>query len=192
MDKQTFLNRLRRGLSGLPREELAERLSFYSEMIDDRMEEGLSEEEAVAAVGDAEQIICQAVTDIPPKKESGHLSAGLLLLLILGSPVWLSLGVSAIAVAASLYISLWSVLISLWAVFVSLAACGLGLTVAGIVMAVCGQLLPGLALVAAAAICAGLSIFAFFACKAATDGVLRLTKKGFLWMKNRFCKKEAV
>lgn len=46
MSKQEFLEQLRRGLSGLPREDIEERLKFYSEMLEDRMEEGLSEEEA--------------------------------------------------------------------------------------------------------------------------------------------------
>lgn len=39
MTKLQFLMALHEKLSGLPREE--ERLSFYSEMIEDRMEEGL-------------------------------------------------------------------------------------------------------------------------------------------------------
>ena len=46
MSKQEFLEQLRRGLPGLPREDIEERLKFYSEMLEDRMEEGLSEEEA--------------------------------------------------------------------------------------------------------------------------------------------------
>ena len=44
MDKQAFLNRLREGLNGLPQDDIAERLNFYSEMIDDRVENGMSEE----------------------------------------------------------------------------------------------------------------------------------------------------
>ena len=39
MTKQEFLAELRRGLSGLPQNDIEERLNFYSEMIDDRMEE---------------------------------------------------------------------------------------------------------------------------------------------------------
>ena len=42
MTKNEFLEQLRRGLSGLPMEDIDERLNFYSEMIDDRIEEGLS------------------------------------------------------------------------------------------------------------------------------------------------------
>ena len=45
MNKQEFLTRLRLGLAGLPQEEIAERVSFYHEMIDDRVEDGLTEED---------------------------------------------------------------------------------------------------------------------------------------------------
>ena len=68
MNKQEFLTRLRKGLSGLPQEDIEERLTFYSEMIDDRIEEGLSEEEAVAAIGSPDEIAEQIIGEIPIKK----------------------------------------------------------------------------------------------------------------------------
>ena len=52
MTKLQFLLALHDKLAGLPQNEVEERLNFYSEMIEDRMEEGLSEEEAVLAAGD--------------------------------------------------------------------------------------------------------------------------------------------
>ena len=68
MSKQEFLAQLRKGLSGLPQDDIEERLTFYSEMIDDRMEEGLTEEEAVSEIGTVDTIISQIVTDIPLTK----------------------------------------------------------------------------------------------------------------------------
>ena len=65
MNKREFLARLRKELSGLPQSDREERLAFYSEMIDDRMEEGLSEEDAVSAVGSVEEIAAQIVADFP-------------------------------------------------------------------------------------------------------------------------------
>ena len=62
MTKQEFLAELREKLKGLPEQDLEERLSFYSESIEDRMEDGLSEEEAVAGVGTVEEIVAQALT----------------------------------------------------------------------------------------------------------------------------------
>lgn len=105
MSKQEFLERLRKGLSGLPQNDIEERLTFYSEMIEDRKEDGISEEEAVSAVGTVDEIVAQVVSEIPlvkiakerikPKR---RLSVGEIVLLILGSPIWLSLGIAAFAV----------------------------------------------------------------------------------------------
>ena len=65
MTKLQFLLALHDKLAGLPRNEVEERLNFYSEMIEDRMEDGLSEEEAVAAVGSIDEIAAQITADIP-------------------------------------------------------------------------------------------------------------------------------
>ena len=102
MSKQEFLVQLRKGLSGFPQEDIEERLTFYSEMIDDQMEEGIMEEDAVSRIGSVDTIISQIKADIPlaklvrekitPKK---HLKAWEIVLLVLGSPIWLSLLIAA-------------------------------------------------------------------------------------------------
>lgn len=52
MSKKEFIKKLGRTLSELPNDERAKTLDYYSELIDDRVESGASEEEAVAAMGD--------------------------------------------------------------------------------------------------------------------------------------------
>ena len=52
MDKQTFLNELDRLAGTLPEMDRRKLIEYYAEMIDDRMEDGLSEAEAVAMLGD--------------------------------------------------------------------------------------------------------------------------------------------
>ncbi len=52
MDKQTFLNELDRLAGTLPVMDRGKLIEYYAEMIDDRMEDGLSEAEAVAMMGD--------------------------------------------------------------------------------------------------------------------------------------------
>lgn len=193
MHKQAFLAALREGLSGLPQEEIEERLTFYSEMVDDRMEEGLSEEEAVAAAGTVEEIIQQVITGTPlvkiakerirPKR---HLKAWEIVLLVLGSPVWLSLGLAAVAVMAALYVSLWAVMVSLWAVFGSLAVGAVVGVPECILFAAHGSGAAGLMTLSAGLICAGLAILMFFGCKAATKGILAGTKRATVWMKHCF------
>jgi len=50
--------------------------------------------------------------------------------------------------------------------------------------------LAGIALIGASIVCAGLSIFIFYGCKAATSGTLTLTKKAVLGVKKRLAGKE--
>ncbi len=199
MSKQEFLAQLRKGLCGLPQEDIEERLTFYSEMIEDRKEEGLSEEEAVSAVGSIEEIVTQAVADIPlakiakeRMKTKKRLSAGEIVLLALGSPIWLSLGIAVFAVILSLYISLWAVMVSFWAVFASFAVGSVGGVLACVFFAIEGYSASGFAVLAVGIVCAGLAIFMFFGCKGATNGILILTKKTAIWIKNCFIKKEAA
>lgn len=197
MNKQEFLARLREGLSGLPREDIEERLTFYSEMIEDRMEEGLSEEEAVFEIGTVEELVSQTVADTPLAKiakerikPKRRLKAWEIILIVLGSPIWLSLLIAVFAVIFTLYVVLWAVIICLWAAFASVLACAFGAVVGGTVLVCNGNTSTGIALIAAGLVCAGLSIFVFYGCKAATRGVLILTKKIALWTKNCFRKKE--
>ena len=105
MRKQEFLAQLRKGLSGLPQDDVEERLTFYNELIEDRMDEGLSEEAAVAAMGTAQEIVAQVVAEIPLAKiakerirPKRRLSAGEIVLLALGSPIWISIGIAVFAV----------------------------------------------------------------------------------------------
>lgn len=197
MSKQEFLEHLHKGLFGLPQEDIEERLAFYNEMIDDRIEEGLSEEDAVSAVGSVNEIVAQVVADIPLAKiakerikPKRRLSAGEIVLLALGSPIWLSLGFATFVVILSLYISFWAVIISLWAVFASFAGCSIGGVLACVIFNVGGNGASGLAMLATGIVCAGIAIFMFYGCKAITNGTLILTKKIAIWTKNCFIKKE--
>ena len=199
MTKQEFLLELEKALNGLSQNEINERLNFYSEMIDDRIEEGISEEDAVSAVGDAEEIAEQIILETPLLKlakerikPQRRLTALEIVLLILGFPIWLSVGVSIFAVILSLYICVWTVVISLWAVFVSLIASGFGVILAGIVFSLNENILSGIASIGAGIACLGISIFAFLGCKATTKCVLTLTKKMVLFTKNCFIKKGEV
>ncbi len=197
MNKQEFLAELRKGLSGLPHEDIEERLNFYGEMIDDRMEEGLSEKEAVSAVGSVDEIVVQIMAEIPLAKRTKdrmkskrRLKTWEIVLLVLGSPVWLSLVVAAVAVIFSLYVVLWSVIVSLWAVFGSVIGCTFGGVAAGVGFALGGHVLAGMAMIGAGFVCAGFSVFTFVGCKAATKGTLLLTKKMALSIKTCFVTKE--
>lgn len=193
MNKQEFLLSLSRGLAFLPKSDSEERINFYSEMIDDRIEEGLTEQEAVSEMGSVDDVIAQILADTPftrlakeKLKPNKALRVWEIVLLVLGSPIWLSILIAVLAVIFSVYIVLWSAVISLWALDVSLAACFLGGVAAAGVIAYTGNTLTAVAIFGGALFCAGLSIFLFFGCKAATKGVIILAKKMALWIKSLF------
>jgi len=159
MNKHAFLAELRKGLKGLPQESIEEHISFYSEMIEDRVEDGISEEEAVLEIGSVEDIVSQITAEdginkkVKPRKWNFSL-------LIIGSPLWLILAV----VIFALFIVLFSLLIALWAVEFSLLASALGTFVSFFVYIFGENPLIGVGMLGIAAFIFGASIYLFFAC----------------------------
>ena len=117
MTKKEFLSKLRRKLRGLPLYESRERIGFYSEIIDDKIEEGLSEEDAVAEAGSVDDIAAQILDDFAASHGKAEIkksnSAWQIALLIIGSPVW-------VPILLSIFVIVWSVVLAFWAVEIPL------------------------------------------------------------------------
>ena len=195
MTKESLLMWLREAFSAYPLEDVEERLHFYEELIDDRMEEGMTEEEAVASLGSLEEVIAKMGTEMPPlkkRKAKWHLRWWEILLIVLGFPLWLPLLIAALAVGLAIYISVWSVIASFWAVFLSVVVCSFFAILIGIGGSLFGNRMKGIALLGAGIFCFGLSILLFWGCKAATNSVLFLTKKLLRAIKNCFVRKECA
>lgn len=199
MNKQEFLSELKLGLSGLPTEDIEERLGFYSEMIDDRTEDGLSEEDAVLEIGNVKEIIGQIIAETPitklvkeKVKQKRKPSVLEVVLLVLGSPLWVAIVLSVFAVIISVYVSLWSVVISIWAIFVSLLGVAIGGIVWGSFTILKGNALTAVAVIGLGIFCLGLSVFVLLLSKAATKGMVLLTKLTVLGIKNALIKKGAA
>ena len=199
MTKREFLEELRKRLSELDDQDYEASVAYYEEMINDRIEDGLSEEEAVKEVGSPAEAASQILAEIPlgkiikaRVKPKNKLPVWVIVLLIVGSPIWLSLLVAAVSVVISLYASLWAVVGSLWGVFASLAVSGTACVMAFPVMAMQEYFYSGLASFGAGLLVLGLAIFAFFGCHYATKGTVFLTKKLILLIKCAFVRKEAV
>lgn len=198
MTKHEFITRLREGLVQLPKAEVEEHIAFYGEIIDDRMEEGFLESEAVANIGSVDIVISQILNDYRTNScgkdmnATKRLGGWEIMLLVLGSPIWLSLLIAAVTVLFSLFIIVWSVVVSLWAVFVALSGCVVGVGLAGVVFCCNGFWVPGIAMISVGAICGGLSILAFFGCKSVTRGIAVFTKWSILWVRNKILSKEAL
>lgn len=201
MLKIAFLADLKERLYGMPQEEIEERLSFYNEMINDRMEEGLSEEDAVAAIGSVDEIATQIMSTIPgeplpepvpmpdyavfqpldypvedvkPEKSLNGLKTAFLLL---GFPIWGSLLIAAFAVVFALIVSLVAVVISFWAVAISLAASTIACIPCAVGSFIIGRVPLGIAWIGCGMVCAGLAILLFLCGGAVTRGLITVIRK---------------
>ena len=79
MNKRQFLAALQEQLNGLPQGDIEKSLDYYKEMLEDRIEEGMAEEDAVNAMGPLEEIVSQILmeTSLPKLvkdvyKRQGH------------------------------------------------------------------------------------------------------------------------
>ena len=108
MTKQLFLNELSAALHGLPREERYRTLRYYDELIDDRMEDGQSEEEAVSGLGEPEQVAREILGEEEPAVSTGTgRKVWLIVLLVLGFPLRGSLLLAAAIRLLCVYICLF-------------------------------------------------------------------------------------
>ena len=133
MNKQEYLESIRSRISAMPADDVNRFMDYYSEMIDDRVEDGLSEEEAVADMGSPDAAVEQILEDMPltklvkekikPKHE---LKAWEVVLIVLGSPVWIPLLITAAVLLLTLWIVAFALLISFYAVVLSFVAAGIG------------------------------------------------------------------
>ena len=196
MTKLELTLALTKKLDGLPWEEVERSMEYYDELINDRMEEGMSEEEAVAALGSVDEIAAQILADIPltrivraKVKQKSKMRAWEIVLLILGFPVWFPLLISVAAVIFSIYVTIWSIVITLYAVDLVFAVTAVASLPISIFLICTGNLLFGLLAFGTALIMAGLTIGWFFLCKYATKGTWWLGKQTLLGTKALFIRK---
>lgn len=194
MTKQLFLSSLREKMQGLPKEDLEERLNFYSEMIDDRMDDGKTEEEAVAAIGDVDQIIEEIAREVPltklvkerikPKRK---LKAWEIVLLILGFPLWFPLVLTALILAFVFYLLIWVLVIVCYAVEIGLVGASLYGIIAFFLQVSTGE--PGALYIGIAVMSAGGAVLLYFGCVEATKATLKFSKMLLTKIKKLFIKK---
>ena len=181
MNKQEFLSSLRVRLKGLPKEDIDERINFYEEMINDRIDDGKSEEEAVSDIGTVDQIIEEIAQDTPlaklvkekikPKRK---LKTWEILLIILGSPLWFPLALVAFILACVFYLVIWVLVIVCYTFEFSLAASavmGLFIFVAYLINGEFNLASLGLSIMSA-----GGAFLFLFPCYWSTRGTLKLSK----------------
>ena len=119
MNKQEYLAQLRAALACLPEGEIEESVAFYTEMIDDRDADGLNEEEATAQLDDPKAAARAIIADLPvvPRtvvRTKQRNRALYWTLVILGSPLWLTLLLAAGMLVLAGLLTIWCLILGLW------------------------------------------------------------------------------
>lgn len=96
MTKRKFLAKLENALSSLNAEERNRQLDYYEEMINDMIEEGMSEEDAVSRLGTVQGVAAKILSEASPDMLKKHRSPAKKALIIIA----IVLAVVALAVAA--------------------------------------------------------------------------------------------
>ncbi len=169
MTKQQFLNAVEARLAGLSPSDIQKSLDYYNEMIDDRIEDGISEDDAVTAMGDPAEAARQILSELSlPKliraknRTRRKLAAWELILLILGSPLWITLLAAAFVVVLAAYIVIWSLLLAVWVVDFVFAVVGIALLPSSIFTMLSGGVVSLLLFLGAGCLLIGLAIMLFF------------------------------
>ena len=193
MTKQEFLSELWDRLSGLPGEDVGRSMDYYSEMIDDRMEEGLSEEEAVKALGPMDEVIAQILmeTSLPKLvkakvKRKWSAPIGQIILIILGSPIWMPLCIVALVIFPVFWVLLLALLLVLYAGDLCVAAVGLAGFFGAGVQVFSGRLAQGAFLLGGGLASAGAAVLLFFGLNVIAKGVFVLIRKMLRGLKSFF------
>lgn len=185
MNKAEFLHALDQRLTSLAESDRKRSVNYFAEIIDDRVEEGMGEEEAVAGLESIDDIVerilaekedaeTEQAVQVQPKSRRFPLWLTILLL-VLGSPVWVPLFLTVISVAATFYICLWIALSCVYLAAVSLVIGGIAGFLVVVPTAVSYGVPSAVFLAGSAFGCIGLGILLFFPATWFAKWVVKLT-----------------
>ncbi len=199
MDKLDFIRKLRKGLDGIPDDDVNHWCEYYSEIIYDRIDEGMSEEEAVSTLGDPEVIVKDILSDVPiatlvkrKVKKNGTAHGFGIAAIIIGAVVWLPILVALIAVLFSLYITLWSLVVSVWATAISFFAASFGTLFISVRYLVETGVYEFMLTLGVTFVLVGVGIFSTLFSKLITKALVSLTKLCMRKLKLLFVGKEVA
>lgn len=198
MNKTEFISVLSGRLAALPESEIDKSVAYFSEFIDDRVEDGMSEEEAVAGFESIDEIVEKIMYETPlpvlmkaRMKPKGPLTTVNIVLIILGFPVWFSLLMAGFAVILSFYVSVWAIIVSLYAVVLSLAVAGF-FAIVTCPLNFASSVQSGLFTVGCGLFSIGLGIFLFSPVKELSKLLIKLTAWFLKKIKTIFIQKEVA
>ncbi len=193
MTKTEYIASVRRELKGLEEKDIMDAIELLEEGINDRIDMGLTEEEAVADMADPKEAARQIKVDMPiPKlvkakaQSSRKLSTLEIVLICLSFPVWGPLLIALIAVAFALAVSLLAIAFSAVIVVFALLIAGVACIFGGIVGMIFGQGIASLVVVGAALIVLSVALLLLVPSIALTNLLFKGVKAIFKGVKKLF------
>ncbi len=182
---------------------LKSRLLSMTNAFDDRIEDGMSEQEAVANLGEIERIAENIVTGISipslvkEKIKTSHEKSRnktlWFVLAICGFPVWVPLVIAFSAVILAVYVVIWSAIVTLYATLAALAVSGIGGIISGAVCCINADSATGIAVIGMSIASIGLFVMSFKPVLWITKKLIELTERFIKKIKSLFIsRKEAV
>ena len=189
MNKQEYLSAIRVRIPKMPTEDMERFIAYYSEMIDDRMEDGMTEEEAVAMMDTPDDAVDQISKIVKQKIKPTHrLRAWEIVLIVLGSPVWVPLLLTAGILVLSMLVVVFSLLITFYAVVISAAVAGIAGVLAVVPFLMISNVPAAVFMLGCGFAGVGLTILFFVAVKPVTVGFWNLCKAAVSGIKRKFVK----
>lgn len=129
---EEFLQQLKSALAHLPYSEVERVVSYYSENVQDKIEDGVSEEEAIASFGNLDEIVSMIEEEVTitsivkdkviKKSKDSNVNKILIgIIAVLGIPLWIGLGGLAIGLGIGFLAVFWSIPFALGSMYISLA-----------------------------------------------------------------------
>lgn len=186
MNKTQFLAALEEQLSSVSDAERKRSLLYFEEIIADRMEEGLSEEEVIAQMESPEEIAAGIINEtgtedrsapVSEKKLGGFPLWVVVALAVLGSPVWLPILISVVTVIVTTYSVAWILIGCLYVVAASLVVGGCVGIVASVIALGTNSAVVAVFVIGLSLFCIGFGILLVFPAVLCT----RWYAKGTVW-----------
>lgn len=194
MNREEFLNQLRASLAGLPKEDIEDRISFYNESISDRMEEGKTEEEAIADIGSVDDVVKDIASKTPMTKlvkekirPRRALRGWEIAIIICSFPFWFPLLMTGFSLVLVGIILVWVGVIVCFAVETALAASFFAGVAAFTASLMAGE--PSLLYAGIALLSLGGAILLAFGCSGIIKATVKLSKVIVLGIKSWFIRK---
>ncbi len=177
MTKNEFTEELKSRINHLPKSERKKLLQYYYEMISERMEEGMTEAQAIDALGNLDELFAEFPPAKKEPKKGIKLRAWHIIMLIIGAPLWIPLIAVMLCLVLAFYIVIWALVICFYVVFVALAASGFAITMASFISIFYGGAPYFFLLFGAGAVVSGFAILWLLVCNLFAKAMAKVTAK---------------